>query len=128
MKLGDGVDPLMLRRAAVIAAAASMFAATLVAGQGSGVGDPRGALLYSTYCIGCHTTQVHWREKKLVTDWDTLRLQVRRWQRTVAPGLTEDDIAAIAKHLNDRYYHFPAAKAGRSGAPSTGAGHSRIRA
>src|SRR5574338_705145 len=33
----------------------------------------RGELLYSTHCIACHSAQVHWREKKLATDWATLR-------------------------------------------------------
>jgi len=89
---------------------ALMFAATLVAGQDSGA--PRGELLYSTYCIGCHTTQIHWRDNKLATDWTSLRNQVRRWQQNVAPGLAEEDITAIAKYLNDLYYHFPATSAG----------------
>jgi mono/diheme cytochrome c family protein len=111
----------------MVAALASMLAATLVAGQGSGMGDPRGELLYSTYCIGCHTTQAHWREKKLATDWDTLRYQVRRWQRNAAPGLNDDDISAIARHLNDLYYHFPAAQAGQPRPPLADVSHSRIR-
>jgi cytochrome c553 len=41
----------------VVMVTALMFAATVVAGQSSRVGDERGELLYSTYCIGCHTTQ-----------------------------------------------------------------------
>ena len=36
--------------------------------------DPaRGELLYSTHCIACHNEQVHWRDKKLVKDWISLR-------------------------------------------------------
>jgi mono/diheme cytochrome c family protein len=96
----------------VVILAALMFAATVVAGQSPGVGAPRGELLYSTYCIGCHTAQMHWREKKLATDWGSLRHQVRRWQQNVAPGLAEEDITAIARYLNSLYYHFPAIDAG----------------
>ena len=99
----------------VVTVAALTVAATVVAGQSSGVGDSRGELLYSTYCIGCHTTEVHWREKKLATDWGSLRYQVRRWQENVAPGLAEEDNTAIARYLNDRYYHFPTTDAGRRG-------------
>jgi hypothetical protein len=54
-----------------------------------GTADSRGALLYSTYCVGCHTTQVHWREKKLAT-WTSLKAQVRRWQSNAGLGLSED--------------------------------------
>lgn len=99
----------------VVIVMALMFAATVVAGQSSGVGGPRGELLYSTYCIGCHTTQMHWREKRLATDWGSLRYQVRRWQENVAPGLAEEDITAIATYLNNLYYHFPATDAGQRG-------------
>ena len=99
----------------VVMVMALTFAAPLVAGQSSGVGDPRGKLLYSTYCIGCHTTQMHWREKKLATNWGSLRYQVRHWQENVAPGLAEEDITAIARYLNDLYYHFPTTDAGQRG-------------
>ena len=80
-----------------------------------GTADPRGALLYSTYCVGCHTTQVHWREKKLATDWTSLKAQVRRWQSNAGLGLSEDDIAAITQYLNDLYYHFVSADTKQSG-------------
>ena len=33
----------------------------------------RGELLYSKHCIACHTAQVHWRDKKLATDWKSLK-------------------------------------------------------
>jgi len=99
----------------VLTVAALILAATVVAGQSSGVGDSRGELLYSTYCIGCHTTQVHWRAKRLATDWGSLRSQVRRWQENVAPGLAEEDSTAIARYLNNLYYHFPTTDAGQRG-------------
>ena len=90
---------------------ALILAATLVMAQSPGTGESRGELLYSTYCIGCHTAQVHWREARLATDWNSLRFQVNRWQQNVAPGLTEDDGTAVARYLNRLYYHFPAAEA-----------------
>ena len=85
---------------------ALMSACVAASAEILGTAGSRGALLYSTYCIGCHTTQVHWREKKLATDWTSLKAQVRRWQSNAGLGLSEDDIAAIAHHLNDVYYHF----------------------
>lgn len=72
------------------------------------VRDPtRGELLYSTYCVDCHKEQLHWRDKKLVKDWISLRLEVRRWQKITRLGWNDEDIAAVAQYLNDRYYHYP---------------------
>ena len=104
-----------MKIAMVVTVTAVILAATLLAGQSAGVADSRGELLYSTYCIGCHTTQIHWREKKLATDWGSLKSQVRRWQENVAPGIAEEDSAAIARYLNDRCYHFPTTAAGQRG-------------
>ena len=46
----------------------------------------RGALLYDTHCIACHTTQMHWRDNKVARDWPGLKAQVRRWQGNNALG------------------------------------------
>lgn len=68
----------------------------------------RGELLYSTHCIACHTTEVHWRKKKLATDWDTLQAQVSRWQDVSSLGWGAADIAEVARYLNKLYYHYRA--------------------
>ena len=83
-------------------------ACAVASGEVRETADSRGALLYSTYCVGCHTTEVHWREKKLATDWVGLKAQIQRWQGNIGLGLDEDDVAAIGRYLNDRYYHFTA--------------------
>lgn len=67
----------------------------------------RGELLYSTHCIACHTTQVHWREKKLATDWRSLQSEVRRWQGASGLGWSNQDIAEVARYLNALHYHYP---------------------
>ena len=69
----------------------------------------RGELLYSTHCISCHTTQVHWREKKIATDWSTQQAQVRRWQDNTGLAWSNEDIAQAARYLNAIYYRYPAA-------------------
>jgi hypothetical protein len=66
----------------------------------------RGELLYSTHCIACHTTQMHWRDKKQATDWNSLKAQVRAWQATARLEWSEDDVAEVARHLNERFYRF----------------------
>lgn len=68
----------------------------------------RGELLYTTHCIACHSDQIHWRNKKLVTDWKSLRSEIDRWQ--VVSGLlwNNEDIADVARYLNAIYYRYPA--------------------
>lgn len=67
----------------------------------------RGELLYSTHCIACHSAQVHWRDKKLSTDWSSLQTEVRRWQELSGLRWVEDDVAEVARYLNVLYYHYP---------------------
>jgi mono/diheme cytochrome c family protein len=67
----------------------------------------RGELLYSTHCISCHSTEIHWRDKKLATDWLSLQAEVRRWQGIAGLGWHDDDITGVARYLNVLYYHYP---------------------
>jgi hypothetical protein len=67
----------------------------------------RGELLYSTYCGSCHTQQVHWRDKKVATDWTSLVAEVRRWQVNAKLDWSRDDVEAVARYLNALYYHYP---------------------
>lgn len=104
-------------------AAICVAGGAIAAGSGS-----RGELLYNTYCVGCHTTQVHWRERRQVRDWTTLTTEVARWQKTAGQNLDAADIDALAAYLNDRYYHFPGGGtqgSGDAGAPSLAAGGGR---
>ena len=66
----------------------------------------RGELLYTTHCVACHTTQVHWRDRRLATDWDSLQAQVVRWQAIGFLAWSDDDIVAVTKYLNESYYGF----------------------
>jgi mono/diheme cytochrome c family protein len=67
----------------------------------------RGQLLYETHCIACHTTQMHWRDGRIVSDWAGLLVQVRRWQATAKLNWRDEDIEAVARHLNDTVYKLP---------------------
>lgn len=66
----------------------------------------RGELLYSTHCISCHTTEMHWRDKKVATDWASLRFQVRRWQDNAGLGWSEADIQEVTRYLNESIYRY----------------------
>lgn len=67
--------------------------------------EERGQLLYETHCIACHSTQIHWREQKLVNDWESLLSQVRRWQYIGGLSWSEDEVADVASYLDKLFYH-----------------------
>jgi len=67
----------------------------------------RGDLLYTTHCVECHNTQMHWRDQRLVRDFDSLKAWVRHWQGEARLDWPEDDVEAVARHLNATIYHFP---------------------
>jgi hypothetical protein len=67
----------------------------------------RGELLYTTHCVACHTTQVHWRDKKLATDWPNLKAQVQRWRARASLDWNDADVTEVALFLNDTIYRHP---------------------
>jgi mono/diheme cytochrome c family protein len=75
----------------------------------------RGELLYTTHCIACHSTQMHWRDQRLATDLDSLRQQVRLWQGRALLSWTEDDVDEVTRYLDQRIYRFGRSQGARSG-------------
>lgn len=75
----------------------------------------RGALLYDTHCVECHTSQVHWRARRLARDWGSLREEVLRWQATARLDWSPADVDEVTRYLNDTVYRFepPARVSGR---------------
>jgi mono/diheme cytochrome c family protein len=83
-------------------------AALLTAAGAHAQGTPsRGQLLYTTHCIECHTTQVHWRDQRRARDWDSLKVWVRHWQGEGRLQWADDDVEAVARYLNEAIYQFP---------------------
>lgn len=66
----------------------------------------RGELLYTTHCVACHTTQMHWREHRAASDWPRLQAQVRRWQGAASLAWSDSDILDVARYLNDTIYKY----------------------
>ncbi len=80
----------------------------MAAGSAAHAQSPsRGELLYTTHCGACHSTQMHWREKKLATTWETLKAQVRRWQGVARLEWGEAEIEDVARYLNETIYRYP---------------------
>lgn len=67
----------------------------------------RGELLYTTHCIACHTSQMHWRDKRVATDFPGVLAQVMTWQSRAQLNWTPEDIVEVARFVNDRYYRYP---------------------
>jgi mono/diheme cytochrome c family protein len=96
---------IMFRRIAAAVALALVGTAQALAQTAPSPG--RGELLYVTHCGACHSAQMHWREQKLATTWDTLKVQVRRWQGVAQLGWTESDVEEVARYLNATIYRYP---------------------
>jgi hypothetical protein len=67
----------------------------------------RGRLLYETYCIACHTTQAHWRDKHIVGSWADLLYQVTRMQKNAGQDWSSAEISDVAAYLNEIFYKMP---------------------
>ncbi|MBK7062738.1 MAG: cytochrome c [Rubrivivax sp.] len=92
--------------AVLLTLATLLSAAAPCAAQGLAAPGSRGQMLYANHCVACHSTQMHWRDKRLVTDWDSLKTQVRRWQATAQLNWSEADIDDVARYLNDSIYRL----------------------
>ena len=95
----------MSRRSAAFQLAVTVVLSA-VAAMSPARAESRGELLYSTHCITCHTSQMHWRDNRVATDWSSLKAQVRRWQGAASLAWTESDILDVARYLNESIYRF----------------------
>lgn len=67
-----------------------------------------GEALYSLHCQECHTSQVHWRDNKLATNWEGIKAQVRRWESNLRLNWSDREIDEVARYLNTYFYRYPA--------------------
>ena len=57
----------MVKRFKVLVALAGALL-TVITGSAGAQAQSRGELLYSTHCISCHTSEIHWRDNKAATE------------------------------------------------------------
>ena len=97
-----------MTRAPLLLLAVLQLAALPLHAQAPALAPPgRGELLYTTHCIACHTTQVHWRDKRVVTDFASLVAQVGRWQKSTGLDWGSEEVLDVARYLNGTIYRFP---------------------
>jgi hypothetical protein len=99
--------PTMTNSLFVMECVSTVLMGALVLALPARAAESRGELLYSTHCIACHTSQWHWRDGKLATNWSSLRAEVRRWQATAMLQWSEEDVLEVTRYLNDTFYRFP---------------------
>lgn len=110
---------MFLRLAAIVAA---LGMAPPVHAQSPAAADPaRGELLYDASCRTCHSTQPHWRNKRVAKSWPELIDQVERWRRVAGQSWSSAEVGDVAAYLNDRFYRFvcdgPGCQSPRGAAP-----------
>ncbi|MBB5272012.1 hypothetical protein [Quisquiliibacterium transsilvanicum] len=74
--------------------------------------DDRGRALYEARCQGCHDRSVHQRAARIARDYSGVRAGVERWDREQGALWRPDEIDAVTRYLNSRYYRFPCAGPG----------------
>lgn len=67
----------------------------------------RGGALYEARCGGCHDRSVHQRTARTARDYAGVRASVQRWDSALGPLWRSDEIDAVTRYLNARYYRFP---------------------
>ena len=65
------------------------------------------AAFHQAKCMACHDTSVYTRPDRRVNSLTRLESQVRMCDANLQTGLFDDDIEALAAHLNDQYYKLP---------------------
>ena len=76
-------------------------------------GADRGRLLYENHCTSCHASTVHIRDQRKSKTPAEMRAWILRWSGELKLGWSEDELADVYRHLNNRYYKFPVATPAR---------------
>jgi cytochrome c5 len=67
---------------------------------------PRGQLLYENHCHACHESTVHIRKDHKAKNYADIQYWVGRWSKELDTKWSSEDIEAVAKYLNDTFYHY----------------------
>ncbi|MCL4748047.1 MAG: hypothetical protein KJZ83_21945 [Burkholderiaceae bacterium] len=75
--------------------------------QQTGPEYARGKALYEARCDLCHDRSVHRRESRSAKSFGDIRSFVVRWDRELGAIWRGEEIDAVARYLNERFYHYP---------------------
>lgn len=74
--------------------------------KGPEIESSRGQLLYENDCRGCHESVVHVRERRKASTPAAVEAWVRRWSGELKLGWGDDEVRAVSRYLDERYYKF----------------------
>ncbi len=97
----------MARTACALFAAALASAAAAAPSQVQVPAAERGRALYEARCEQCHDRGVHQRASRTAKSFAELRASVVRWDRQLGALWRADELDAVTRYLNDRYYRYP---------------------
>jgi len=81
--------------------------AALVATQGLAAEENDAQSLYNDNCVHCHRTdELFTRDDRKVHSLAKLESQVRWCETNLGLRWFDDEVTAVAKLLNERFYHF----------------------
>lgn len=66
----------------------------------------RGKELYDLHCIQCHRDSLHKRPNPAARNYQEVREWVNLWARHVGAQWGKEDMEAVIRYLNDRYYFY----------------------
>lgn len=66
----------------------------------------QGKALHERHCTACHGTEVYTRPDRRMRSLDMLQSQIGRCTRAAGADLNEQEQAALARYLNETFYHF----------------------
>lgn len=67
----------------------------------------RGKALYDARCDQCHEKSVHERDPRSAKSFAEVRAYVVKWDKELGALWRADELDAVTRYLNDRYYHYP---------------------
>lgn len=67
----------------------------------------RGRALYEARCNDCHDRSVHRREPRAAKTFAEIRSFVLRWDRELGALWRADELDAVTRYLNQRFYGYP---------------------
>lgn len=66
----------------------------------------RGRLLYENHCMTCHESVVHIRSDRKSQSLGEVNWQVSRWASEIKLDWRYEEVSAVVRYLNERFYRF----------------------
>jgi mono/diheme cytochrome c family protein len=97
---------------AVIAAYLAASSVTRGDAEGAKLQDDveRGQALHDAHCLGCHGHGAYLLERRHAKTLQQLEAEVKRWNGSVYPPLTREELTLVTRFLDLTYYRFPGGK------------------